>query len=97
MRPAGLAQAFGGQPGGDGHLCGRSECSARSAGSDRSTSRCGAECRWRIAGAPWPAALGSGFRVDAPSERAPLFEQVLADYRRSSGFASIFALIVGLF
>jgi putative ABC transport system permease protein len=96
LRPAGLAQAFGGS------LAVMDIYAAqRVFGKDRKfdridiTARRGIavdDCRRALA-----AALGSGFHVDAPSERRRYFEQVLVDYRRSSGFASIFALIVGLF
>jgi putative ABC transport system permease protein len=96
MQPAGLAQAFGGS------LAVMDIYAAqRVFGKERKfdridvTARRGVavdDCRRALA-----AALGPGFHVDAPSERRRYFEQVLADYRRSSGFASVFALIVGLF
>jgi putative ABC transport system permease protein len=96
LRPAGLAQAFGGS------LAVMDIYAAqRVFGKERKfdridiTARRGVavdDCRRALA-----AALGPGFHVDAPSERRRYFEQVLVNYRRSAGFASIFALIVGLF
>jgi putative ABC transport system permease protein len=96
LRPAGLAEAFGGS------LAVMDIYAAqRVFGKERKfdridiTARRGIavqDCRRALA-----AALGPGFHVDAPSERRRYFEQVLSDYRRSSGFASVFALIVGLF
>ena len=96
LHPAGLAQAFGGS------LAVMDIYAAqRVFGKERKfdridvTARRGIaveDCRRALA-----AALGPGFQIDAPSERRRYFEQVLADYRRSSGFASIFALLVGLF
>jgi len=96
LRPAGLAQAFGGS------LAVMDIYAAqRVFGKERKfdridiTVRRGVavdDCRHALA-----AGLSSGFRVDTPSERGRYFEQVLVNYRRSAGFASIFALIVGLF
>jgi len=96
LRPAGVARAFGGS------LAVMDIYAAqRVFGKERKfdridiTARRGVavdDCRRALA-----AALGSGFHVDAPSERRRYFEQVLTNYRRSAGFASIFALIVGLF
>jgi len=96
LRPAGLAQAFGGS------LAVMDIYAAqRVFGKERKfdridiTARRGVavdDCRRALA-----TALGPGFHVDAPSERRRYFEQVLMNYRRSAGFASIFALIVGLF
>jgi putative ABC transport system permease protein len=96
LHPVGLAQAFGGS------LAVMDIYAAqRVFGKERKfdridvTARRGIaveDCRRALA-----AALGPGFHIDAPSERRRYFEQVLADYRRSSGFASIFALLVGLF
>jgi putative ABC transport system permease protein len=96
LRPAGLAQAFGGS------LAVMDIYAAqRVFGKERKfdridiTARRGVavdDCRRALA-----TALGPGFHVDAPSERRRYFEQVLVNYRRSAGFASIFALIVGLF
>ena len=96
LRPAGLAQAFGGS------LAVMDIYAAQKVfGKDRKfdridiTARRGVavdDCRRALA-----EALGPGFHVDAPSERRRYFEQVLTNYRRSAGFASIFALIVGLF
>ena len=96
LSPAGLAQAFGGS------LAVMDIYAAqRVFGKERKfdridiTARRGVavdDCRRALA-----AALGPGFHVDAPSERRRYFEQVLMNYRRSAGFASVFALIVGLF
>jgi putative ABC transport system permease protein len=96
LRPAGVAQAFGGS------LAVMDIYAAqRVFGKERRfdridiTTRRGIavdDCRRALA-----AALGAGFHVDAPSERRRYFEQVLINYRQSAGFASIFALIVGLF
>jgi putative ABC transport system permease protein len=96
LRPAGVAQAFGGS------LAVMDIYAAqRVFGKERQfdridiTARRGIavdDCRRALA-----AALGAGFHVDAPTERRRYFEQVLINYRQSAGFASIFALIVGLF
>ena len=96
LRPAGVARAFGGS------LAVMDIYAAqRVFGKERKfdridiTARRGVavdDCRRALA-----EALGPGFHVDAPSERRRYFEQVLTNYRRSAGFASIFALIVGLF
>jgi putative ABC transport system permease protein len=96
LRPAGVAQAFGGS------LAVMDIYAAqRVFGKERRFDRIDIiarrgvaveDCRRALA-----AALGDGFHVDAPSERRRYFEQVLVNYRRSAGFASIFALIVGLF
>jgi putative ABC transport system permease protein len=96
LRPAGLAQAFGGSLA-VMDIYAAQRVFGKESKFDRIdiTARRGVtveDCRRALA-----AALGPGFHVDAPSERRRYFEQVLADYRRSSGFASIFALIVGLF
>ena len=96
LRPAGLAQAFGGS------LAVMDIYAAqRVFGKERKFDRIDITARRGVAvddcRRALTAALGSGFQVDAPSERRRYFEQVLVNYRRSTGFASIFALIVGLF
>ena len=96
MRPAGLAQAFG------GNLAVMDIYAAqRVFGKERKFDRIDVTARRGVAVEDCRraliAALGAGFHVDAPSERRRYFEQVLGNYRRSAGFASVFALIVGLF
>ena len=96
LRPAGLAQAFGGS------LAVMDIYAAqRVFGKERKFDRIDVTVRRGVAvencRRALAAAIGSSFHVDAPSERRRYFEQVLVNYRRSAGFASIFALIVGLF